>query len=321
MAQRANETPDAEIENNLHSVMKDAVRDDVRRHLRALLETKHLYQSLKIEWSQLATEAKRLQDRGKEVNEYIQLGGERIWIPTEMQPYLKRYATKVSSSKWFLIPELQAPGNHPTNSTDLDIIAPPAELFCRVCKTTKTHNSGSLTIETLCPPYPIGKIADQVFTCGYECQSCRTAPIVFQITRRGEKLTLTGSSEYPTVSIAREIPDEIAEYISEAMLAAGTGRTLAGLFFLRTALEQHMRHSTKLTGRQSGDELATAYFKLLSDEFPKRDWILGRVYEELSSKLHMAEADEKQFEKSLNELVRFFSVLKLYPLVQNPSSS
>lgn len=318
MARQTNVT-EADLERQLHDAMRNALREDIRRTIRTLLETKQLYQGVKIDWSKTKAEAKRIQDNVKDASshESITIGGETVWIKNGLQPYLLEYAQGFISSGWIFTPELRARISRLAESEDLDVIAPPAELWCRICKTSKTHNSGSLTIETLCPPYPLGTSNEQVFTCGYECQSCRTTPIVFQITRRGEKLTVTGSSEYPKVSVARDIPEEIEGYVSEAIIAAGTGRILAGLFFLRTAIEQHMRLATKLRGRQTGDELATAYFKLLDKEFPKRDWILGRVYEELSSKLHMAEADEKQFEKSIMELNRFFSILKLYPLTSN----
>lgn len=304
-----------DVERTLHGKIESSLRGEIRRAFRALLERKYLYQRVSVELKVTAAEADQLQTQGRDLREFIELGGERVWIADGLGPYLKKYAVKLASDRWNVIPELQGRSISKLGASEgLEIVAPPAELYCRECRTVKTHNSGSLRIETTCPAYPVGEIGDQVFTCGYECQSCRSAPIVFQITRRGLKLTLTGCSEYPKVAVPRDTPEHIEDYISEAIVAAGTGRVLAALFFLRTAVEQHMRLTTGLSGRQSGDELAAAYRLRLPARFPSHEWVLGRIYEELSGKLHSAEADPKQYAKSLDELERFFAVQKLYPL-------
>ncbi len=64
------------VEKNLHDSMKDALREDIRGALRALLETKHLYQSLKVEWTKTTATAKYWQAKGRDVSGYMDIGGE-----------------------------------------------------------------------------------------------------------------------------------------------------------------------------------------------------------------------------------------------------
>lgn len=305
-----------DLRDKLNEIMRNAVAEDIRIAIWSLLETKYLYQTVKVRWETVASKAKSTQDKFNGKNEILEIGPDRIWSDS-LAAYLVKLAAKTQVGAWNVIPELHPEGTTLGKSDEFEVIAPPAELYCRTCKTSKAHNSGSLKAGIIPQPYPTDvKKGHQVFTCGYECQRCRSALVVYQITRHEEKLILSGCSEYPKISVLREIPEDVAEYVSEAKIAHGTGRTLAGLFFLRTAIEQHLRKTTGFFGRQTGEELVTAYRGYLNEDFPNKEWVLGRLYEELSAKLHMAEADEKQFEKTLCELERYFKALSLFPLVR-----
>ncbi|MGO9060157.1 MAG: hypothetical protein ACLQU2_22675, partial [Candidatus Binataceae bacterium] len=71
-------------------------------------------------------------------------------------------------------------------------------------------------------------------------------------------MTLTGREPIETADAPNFVPKGQARYYSEAIIANGAGRILAGLFYLRTLIEQHMR-SVVTDKRLRGDELTKAY--------------------------------------------------------------
>jgi len=75
-----------------------------------------------------------------------------------------------------------------------------------------------------------------------------------------------------------------------------------------------MRRILHEKSRKTGDELADAYAALLDVEFPKRYPSLKTIYNELSAKIHGAEKDDDQFEKSRNDIEKHFELLKNLPL-------
>ncbi|MHB8789479.1 MAG: hypothetical protein ACYDBT_06320 [Desulfobulbaceae bacterium] len=154
----------------------------------------------------------------------------------------------------------------------------------------------------------------QTFIFPYHCQSCKKEPLVFLVHREGIKLTLTGRNHFETVQIPKTIPKEEAVYVSDAIAAYNTGNILAGLFLLRTSIEQYMRRLLATTGKKRGDELADEYARLLDDEFPKRYPSLKVIYDELSASIHAADSNASQFEKSHKDIEKHFELLKHLPL-------
>ena len=63
----------------------------------------------------------------------------------------------------------------------------------------------------------------------------------------------------------------------------------------------------------SGDELADKYADLLDEEFPKKFTSLKTIYGELSEKLHNAQEDAAQFEKSEQDIKKHFDLLQHFP--------
>lgn len=158
------------------------------------------------------------------------------------------------------------------------------------------------------------RIPCQTFLFPYQCQACKEEPLVFLVRREENKLTLCGRNHFESINIPDTIPRQESEFYSDAIVAYNTGNILAGTFMLRTTIEQYMRRVLNNYDRVSGDELADKYSKLLDDEFPKKYTTLKTIYEELSIKIHKAEKDAVQFEKSLADINRHFDLLKIMPL-------
>ena len=90
---------------------------------------------------------------------------------------------------------------------------------------------------------------------------------------------------------------------------------MAGLFLLRTTVEQYMRRLLGVTGKKTGDELADDYARLLDCEFPKRYPSLKVIYNELSGSIHAADKNTMQFEKSKKDIEQHFELLRHFPLI------
>jgi hypothetical protein len=162
----------------------------------------------------------------------------------------------------------------------------------------------------------------QVFVCIYQCQSCKTEPLVFLVRREGQKLTLSGRSQIETVAAPSVIPKQIRKFYSDAMIAYNAGQTLPGLFMLRVVIEQfwiqlHQRQILILSekrDRRYADKLADAYNQILPSDFKDRFPSLGKIYEDISERLHSATADAELFEKAAADIIEHFDARRLMKL-------
>jgi len=124
-----------------------------------------------------------------------------------------------------------------------------------------------------------------------------------------------GRNHIEDIEIPKYLPKNESKYYRDAVIAYNTGNILAGLFYLRTLIEQYMRRITNNTDKKiTGEDLADEYAKLLDDEFPKKFKTLKKIYEELCVPLHGAQDDSEQFEKSNQDILKHFDALRLFPL-------
>jgi len=157
----------------------------------------------------------------------------------------------------------------------------------------------------------------QVFTFPFQCQNCpkgQGEPIFYLVRREGLKFTITGRSHFPEVAIPKSLPKEESNYFRGAVIGHTASQTLAALFLLRVFVEQYMRRVTKITDRIRGEDLADKYASLLPSGFPQQFNSLKRVYEELSERLHSADASAEQFETSRKDIEKHFQQLELLPI-------
>lgn len=327
------------MERLVPSIVK-VLRDDILSQVKELLEQKHLYQSVRVNTSaakglidniEKSDEVKRAKDSAHAglvvgnrgfgtspkliVDQFIQQYRQEMFNTIKVilgafwtfrtdactQHKLAIGAKKSDDVTEFVLPTIRV------NCAQCDAVSPP-------------HNSGfrGQTDEFTSIPFSLKKNNQQTpyqtFLFPYQCQSCKKEALVFLVHRDGVKLTLAGRNHFESIVVPKTIPKLEREYYSDAVAAYNTGNILAGLFLLRTTIEQYMRRILDIKGKVSGDDLANQYSKLLDDEFPKRYPSLKVVYEELSAKLHLAEKDTEQFEKSLENIDRHFELLKHLPL-------
>jgi len=160
----------------------------------------------------------------------------------------------------------------------------------------------------------------QVWVVAYQCQSCKGEPLIFLVHREGMKLTLCGRSVMESLPVPKALPKSVAKFYSGAEIAHNAGQTLAGLFLLRTFIEQFWRQLAQsgviaLSGKNPrlyADELGDAYNNTLPNDFKSRFPSLKKIYDEISDRLHSATADDGLFTKAASDIVEHFQARRLF---------
>jgi hypothetical protein len=273
--------------------------------LKQLLETKHLYQKVCIQAEQIISRARKsthdaclIFDRGMEPI----LAGPHFSLSNE----LLRLAARDDSVE-----------------THLTLIVANVKLFCGRCESREAfqpvwyrdlgNELGRLRVEGI--QRPSLPATFQLFFFVYLCQVCPPAQAVpegFMVRRNGWDLFLEGRSPMERVPVESFIPKEEREFFRDALIARNSGKTLAGLFYLRTFVEQFARRKVNQSGRLSGDELMSKYADTIP--MPQRDQMpsLRELYEKLSEALHSAKEDSSLFEEAKTEIERHFDFRRLF---------
>lgn len=315
------------------------LRSEILRCIKNLLETKHLYQSVRIDTSivgKMINEA----ENSSEMQRQIKIIVSRSKVAQGTSPFssqsiinqnLNKYRKNIQDTAnailynfWSFSTDecdqlIRAKGDkladNPTHFT-----LPTISVACTHCGATlPAHNSGfrglKEDIQTISfPDFSNKEQPLQTFVFPYQCQSCKKEPLIFLVHRKGNKLTLVGRNHFETVYVPKAIPDQESAYFSDAIVAYNTGNVLAGLFLLRVTIEQYMRRVLGTFQKISGDELASQYASYLDDEFPTKFPSLKKIYEELSVFLHSADKKEVQFVKSKNDIIKHFELIQHLPL-------
>jgi hypothetical protein len=113
-----------------------------------------------------------------------------------------------------------------------------------------------------------------------------------------------------SVEAAPYIAKKEAHLFRDAIIANGAGKTLAGLFYLRTFIEQFGRRITGITDKQTGDQILSEYAKTiplnLRDSIPS----LAEWYDKLSAAIHSANPDEELFKNAQGKIEKHFEIRK-----------
>jgi hypothetical protein len=117
------------------------------------------------------------------------------------------------------------------------------------------------------------------------------------------------------IEIPAHIPKVEAKFFRDALIAMNAGKPLAGLFYLRTFIEQFARRQTgKLTERATGDEIMDAYGALLPERQRDQMPSLKYCYAKLSEPIHAARDDESVFKDVLDQIEHHFDVRRVFKI-------
>ena len=328
--------------NQLNPTVIGMLRNEIIRYIKELLEKKHLYQSVRID----ETGVQGLIDNveaSKEMQEYIEMialssgmTGESSsgpYMPNapniveqhvqELRESMKYTSDFILGSFWSFSTDTY---NQDASKKDdpTTFVLPTISVRCesKECNSIQAHNSGfrDQTQGFQAVPFIINKggkqIPFQTFVFPYQCQKCKQEPLVFLVHRERGKLTLAGRNHIENVQVPQAIPKKESKYFSAANIAYNAGYVLAGLFLLRTTIEQYMRRVIKVTGKKriKGEDLAEEYARYIPDDFPQRYSSMKVIYVGLSAALHSADENSTLFEKFKENIEGHFDLLKHYPL-------
>jgi hypothetical protein len=271
----------------------------ITQAIRSLLESKHLYQSITLEYKDLI--AASLERVLQEFTEIL----------------LNNFFDSIQVN-WFPIDNLKP--NYITNGVKPSPICfetPDVKLFCQTCSRIEAFNSISSEDFFQREPPPRYFLTSgqrvQVFVFSFLCQSCKSIPEVFLVRRQGLKLTNSGRSPIEHIDVPRDIPKPVQTFYRGAVVAHQSGQTLAGIFLLRTVIEQWAR-SLVPDAPPDAEKLLDAYMSTLPDDFKQRFPSFRELYENLSDDMHAAKGDADLFEKALAAIERHFEARRLYNL-------
>jgi hypothetical protein len=146
----------------------------------------------------------------------------------------------------------------------------------------------------------------QVFSLSFECQGCKGVPEVFLVHRDKQKLVLCGRSPIEQVITVPQIPKGSNKFISDAIVAYNSGQVLAGIFLLRTFIEQYVRSKSKTPESEDIDSLFQEYAILLPRDFKDRFPSLKSIYDNLSIAIHRADSSEDVFVSAKEDIEYHF---------------
>jgi hypothetical protein len=279
------------------------VNEFLAKSLKTLLEEKHLYQS----------SAPLDFDKTYDVFFKQLVGSTNQSIFSE--------SARLLSDEWFTPSEVLLSGVDSSRKGPIPtLLVQNIKLYCSRCKQAETFSPTSYVdisrsiAERHASDHRIAGPPEhyQLYTLTFQCETCKEIPVSFLVRRREWKLTLEGRSPFEAVVLPPFIPKTESWLLSDAIVASQSSKTLAGLFYLRSFIEQFARRQTGIKDRRTGEEILDAYQALLPEG--KRDHMpsLRSCYEKLSAAVHEASSDDSVFEQAIKTIIEHFDFRRIY---------
>jgi len=283
----------------------------IEKALKLLLETKHLYQNVKVELpsKEIAQQQMKEMLRGSTPSSGI-------------QESIEAFDVSLSKIEW----TVKNPGGRrslpmidPSQTTyiSIEFVPPTIKLFCPTCKRIEAYNfiyGHDLLEEFAKTKGSSAPENEQVFSLAYQCQSCKSIPEIFLVRRDDLKLVQSGRTPMEEIEVPSFLPKKHKKYFSDAIIAFNSGQTLAGNFLLRAFVEQYVRSLSSSPNTQNIELLFSEYSKPLPDDFKQRFPSLQSIYDKLSDDLHLATASEAVFIQAKADITKHFQARELYEL-------
>ncbi len=298
---------------NLHTV--DGLTELIKRvnqlvadQLKELLENKHLYQRVSIDPSSIVGElSTRIYKTPGEAfgRDAPRLVNEARFIPAKRELYRSGIGGRSDPAFTLIIEHIK--------------------IFCDNCDEREAFAPAiyvDLTEEILKLTHltpPASQL--QLFSLTYECQRCKKSLVSFLVMRWAWHLRLDGRSPMEHIEVPPFIPKPEQSLYRDAVIAVHGGKILAGLFYLRTFIDQFARRLTGKTGKVTGDEIMDAYNSLLptslKDQMPSlREW-----YDKLSDAIHAAREDDELFDQAKTAIEKHFDIRRVFNILETPNQA
>jgi hypothetical protein len=311
--------------------LEQEVEFAIQQGLKELLENKHLYQSVTIEFNEVRLRLSEVEQ--EEIQGRLIIGNPHRLITDDdiknvkasTRQLLAKRMSKWTNGIWVLIDEKSA-NNFTSEKERMDgcrFAIPSIKTYCTQCKSGPwPHNPARESGELGYSFEYIEKLKHiQTFLLPYQCQNCKADPLAFLVKRDGLKLTLVGRSQFPEVLVPDFIPENQRKFYRNSVIASQTNFTLAAVLYLRTLIEQHFYQVVPkceieaIKGNPTGDELADLYATTLPKSFPGSFPSLKKAYNDLSEVLHRGNEDDdasKKFLSIKNDVEKHFDALRVF---------
>ncbi|MBK1814200.1 hypothetical protein JIN84_01075 [Luteolibacter yonseiensis] len=293
----------------------------ISESLKILLSEKHLYQSVKVDFSCLDSIASENHRRAQAIASRPLMGGggARGSAPplSKFQAELNQYP----QCGWFPSNAAALAGVateifHLNNQDAQKYLLPTIKTTCNHCDERGPFNPVGAFVEN-------SKLVmtDQWLSVSYQCQNCKKEPMRFLIRRNNDKFTLCGRDPFETIGLPSFIPKQHSSNFRNAIIANHAGQTLAGIFLMRVFVEQFWKSVPEVaeaminTLRPTGDELGEAYKATLSTSFKDRFPTLCEVYSSLSEAMHSGRPDAEIFSTCHDQIIEHFDARRLFKMV------
>jgi hypothetical protein len=289
--------------------IRDGLTKAVSEAMRRLLSEKHLYQCVEVDKKPLVAMA-NLSPDDLIIEGYMAKGDKVIIDPASW------IATGLS------IPWLISGCNIHGSMADIVLFQMPSiNTFCSTCDDRQPFNPVEpMSTSFLRVEHDENFDQDQTYHLGYECQQCHKTFVRLLVRRDKLKLRLCGRDPIEAIPAPKELPKALNKFYSDAQIAHHAGQTLAGIFLLRTFIEQFWRSMPvvqaviKAQPRATGDEQGSAYQGTLPTDFKGRFPSLSEIYAKLSAAMHDANADAALFEDSCAKTLEHFEARRLFKI-------
>ena len=280
--------------------LDEAYGNAVINAFRELLETKHLYQSIRVDLKEV-----------QEIVETAALAQPNPQLTQTVRANFNDGFITWNRKKWILIAAPVPPITSKVGGELSPIELPSVKLSCSFCNGAAwPHNPGYRGSEPIFQSYVFDQSHGiiQMFHLSYQCQNCKGEPLYFLVRREELKLTLVGRSQFPEVVVPDFIPEGQRKFYRNAVIADQTSFILAAALYLRSVIEQHFYQVIPqveikaIQGNPTGDELAELYGKTLPKSFPSNFPSLKKAYNDLSEIIHSG--------KENDEVKKSFSIIR-----------
>jgi hypothetical protein len=269
--------------------------EKISEALKLLLETKHLYQYVRLSLRETVAEIVPDNSQYSPIRQNAFASIEGRW-----------YAVKPNSN-----PNMPPLGVRESGARHLNFRAPRVRMFCGKCNGVEPHDCANA--------YSDGPSFFLVYNC---LSNCGDGRVTFLVEREKfiafDNLRLSGRSPIERIATPASIPSFLARYYEEAVIAFSCGYVRMAILGLRTVIEQWARAVTGITAKIDGSELFNRYSSLLPTPFSSMYPSLGALYSDLSADVHGAIGDPILFERARDEIDRHFGALRSLP---NPDSA
>lgn len=302
----------AKVPSHLFNLMEPKFSSAIVTGFKELLENKHLYQSVNIKFppfdvayeniARIPNVKKIQQDPRKECQYIYDSAPEFGW--------------QIQSPRAVNYSVLGYGGPPIERVVEIEFTPATIKIFCPICDRIEPHNFyHGIDFSTSLKSSDHESLADsQIFVLAYECQACKSQPVVFAVRREKMKLALHGRSPIEQVVVQKTIPKGQRKFFSDAIVAFNSGQVLAGKFLLRTFIEQYVREFTKNAVSQNIDKLLEEYAESLPKDFKDRFPSLADVYARLSIDIHKADSSPELFNQSQTDIEEHFEAKKVFKL-------